>query len=551
MVLVAAWVTPAERIDLWKSSHLAALAADSNADAERLTPADDEYVERVTQPYPISSGLLLRFFLIGDAIFLVAWGAMAPFVVGRRDVAMRPWWPRGETAVVVALTAAGAALRVIGSNRDLWIDEITTLVRHVRVPMGEILLQATSSNNHLLNSLLGRVSVLLFGESPMALRLPAVVFGSATIPAFYALARRFASFRETLLATLALVLSYHHVFFSQDARGYSGFLFGGLLGTIALLEALETDSAMAWIVYLIAMVISVTSVMIGFVLLVSQLLSVTVFRPTRRFYAVAALCAYAIAHVYAMVVPDILGFVLDDYKRPEVGWKLSAELVQVVLRGFALGPAAAAVLALGAGIAIVGIIGYWRQDRLLTALMLLPEALMLMALIGLGLSVFPRFFLFALPVSFLLAARGGMTMLACLPGRAAQRLGYAAATGVLVSVSAFMLTTWWRYPKQDYTGARRFVEAERAEGDAVVAVGIAGEAYRYYWPEIHVTNRISDLEAIAEHHRRVWVLYAFPRDMELRRPRLFRRIRDTFHEEREFRGMVGDGEIHVVLRVGS
>ena len=107
------------------------------------------------------------------------------------------------------------------------------------------------------------------------------------------------------------------------------------------------------------------------------------------------------------------------------------------------------------------------------------------------------------------------------------------------------------YPKQDYLGARAFVEHERKEGDAVVAVGIAGEAYRYYWPEIHVTNRISELDAIAAQSRRVWVLYAFPRDMEQRRPRLLARIRERFHEEREFRGMVGDGGIRVCLRASS
>jgi hypothetical protein len=175
---------------------------------------------------------------------------------------------------------------------------------------------------------------------------------------------------------------------------------------------------------------------------------------------------------------------------------------------------------------------------------------MLGALVGFRVAVFPRFFLFALPVAFLLFARGVVTTLEWCPRPAIRWLGYGAATTALVAASAFMLGTWWRYPKQNYSGARLFVEQERRDGDAVVAVGIAGEGYRYYWPEIQVTNRVSDLDSIAAEHRRVWVLYAFPRDMEQRRPRLLRRIKDEFRQLKEFRGMVGDGEIRVCLRDG-
>jgi len=181
--------------------------------------------------------------------------------------------------------------------------------------------------------------------------------------------------------------------------------------------------------------------------------------------------------------------------------------------------------------------------------MLLPELLMLAAILGLGVAVFPRFFLFALPVAFLLCARGTMAVLSRLPPVMADRAGYPAAVAGMIVISLFMLGTWWRYPKQDYTGARRFVEQREAAGDAVVAVGIAGEAYRYYWPEIEITNRVSELHDIEAHHRRVWLLYAFRRDMEQRRPKLLRRIEDEFVQEREFPGMVGDGQVRVWLRV--
>ena len=124
---------------------------------------------------------------------------------------------------------------------------------------------------------------------------------------FYALVRRFSTSSETFLATLMLTLSYHHVFFSQDARGYTGFLFGGVLGTLALLAAIDTDDVRAWRLYVAAMVVAVVSVMLGAVLVISQFVAVSLFRRTRRFYWMVALATYLIAHVYALVIRTFWG----------------------------------------------------------------------------------------------------------------------------------------------------------------------------------------------------------------------------------------------------
>src|SRR5204863_3658184 len=111
--------------------------------------------------------------------------------------------------------------------------------------------------NHLLNSLLSRIAVTLFGEHEWALRLPAIIFGTLSIPLLYFGVRRYSGRVEASLAALALTVSYHHVFFSQYARGYSAMVFGALLGTFALLEALEQRSLWAWAVYCLGMFICV------------------------------------------------------------------------------------------------------------------------------------------------------------------------------------------------------------------------------------------------------------------------------------------------------
>ena len=185
-LLVTVSLLPAARIDAIKASRVAALEIEARQEASRLTPADDSHVERPTQPAPISSGNVLRAFLVMDALLLVAVGwlrrargarpalpavpalpALPALPAPPAPPALSTLFSSGEVWVVIGLTVFGAVLRFTGSGRDLWIDEITTLVRHVRSSLPDILLQATSSNNHLLNSLLGHLSVSAFGEKSL------------------------------------------------------------------------------------------------------------------------------------------------------------------------------------------------------------------------------------------------------------------------------------------------------------------------------------------------------------------------------------------------
>jgi len=69
------------------------------------------------------------------------------------------------------------------------------------------------------------------------------------VVAFYRLPRRFSSPWEVLLAGALLAVSYHHVFFSQNARGYTAFLFFALLSTDLFLTVLEAVRRRTLLVY--------------------------------------------------------------------------------------------------------------------------------------------------------------------------------------------------------------------------------------------------------------------------------------------------------------
>ena len=82
-------------------------------------------------------------------------------------------------------------------------------------------------------------SILVFGEDAWSLRLPAVLFGIAGLWALYHFARRMAPGHEPLLAVSLLAVSYYHVWFSQNARGYTGLLFWAVLGSSLFVRNLQ------------------------------------------------------------------------------------------------------------------------------------------------------------------------------------------------------------------------------------------------------------------------------------------------------------------------
>src|SRR5262249_318850 len=128
----------------------------------------------------------------------------------------------------------------------LWLDEVLTLTHYARPALGMILTSFPDQNQHMLYSVLGHISLDCFGESAWALRLPAVLFGVASIWALYALGGRIASRTEALLAAAMMTVSYHHVWFSQNARGYTGLLFFTLLSTWLFVRGLRAGRWPLW-----------------------------------------------------------------------------------------------------------------------------------------------------------------------------------------------------------------------------------------------------------------------------------------------------------------
>ncbi|MBW0007262.1 MAG: glycosyltransferase family 39 protein, partial [Sphingomonas sp.] len=148
---------------------------------------------------------------------------------------------RGTARALLAITiGAAAALRLFGANDQLWFDEIATLLDSVRKPLGVIMTHFPSDNDHVFYSVLAHISVNLGGETPFMLRLPAILFGIASIPLIYTVGTRVTTRFEAVASAMVATVAGYHIWFSQNARGYTMLLVLTLLGTQLIFDALKT-----------------------------------------------------------------------------------------------------------------------------------------------------------------------------------------------------------------------------------------------------------------------------------------------------------------------
>ncbi|HKQ77195.1 MAG TPA: glycosyltransferase family 39 protein [Blastocatellia bacterium] len=515
----------------------------------------------------------------------------------------REWW-----LALAGLCLLALALRLWRLDADLWHDEVLTLLDFVRMPYGEIVTRFPAQNQHMFFSVLSRFSISLFGESPWALRLPSVIFGAGSVWALFLLGRRLLVAREALMACALMTVSYHHVWFSQNARGYMGLLFFTLLATWLWLESLERDrwswslgyaaavALGAWLHLTMAfvaaahVVLSLT-VLIGTAAKPEQTslgqqgprintdatdqrgLSVTIrrIRANPRFLRLIVawfLCASLTLQLHALALPDFLRSGLHEVSIPSE-WTNPLWVIAESLRSLRIGFSGVAVVLCGGAMVGVGWLSLFRRDRRAALALVLPAPLAGGVMLALGHNLWPRFFFFSMGFALLIVIRGAMAA-ARLAARLLETLArkwrsswqsrltapgsWADGAGValvclIIAASAATLPRNYRLPKQDFTGARDYIEQRRQPGAAVVAVGLAGMDYgRYFAPHWSVAETQTELDAIRQAHEAVWLVYTLPIEVRAYRPDIWRIIERDFEVVKVFPGTLGGGEVYVCLK---
>jgi hypothetical protein len=233
--------------------------------AGRYSLSGDPSIERMLDGLPTRLQIVGAIYGLLAALCLVNSRRLGEFAAELKDTAplelhrVRNWAVRtfhGNgfylLSALLLFIAVGTAIRAYFLREPIRFDEAWTYESFVRMPTSLIPLRYNVPNNHILNSLLIKLSTSLFGSTEAAIRLPALFWGVLSIPACFALTWRLAGVRAALIATALLVPCSILVEYSALGRGYSciGTMF--LLMLLAGYHAAESRSVTAWTVMVIA-----------------------------------------------------------------------------------------------------------------------------------------------------------------------------------------------------------------------------------------------------------------------------------------------------------
>ncbi len=483
---------------------------------------------------------------------------------GAREATSLGVWP-----AVVGLAIAAALTRIVGLNSQLWADEVAAVVQRFRLPFKDIAFGTPDVAPHVLYDLAAHVCVRMFGEHPWAVRLPAALFGIAGVVAFCLVARRVGSPLEALLAAGLLTVSYHHVFFSQDARGYTMMIFFALVALLFLVRLSEGSRAASdRVLYLIAVVACAYSVPFGAAVALGHAVVVLAVVLVRRrhgrqglpsplnvviFFAVAGA---AIAALYAPAIVGLRRLAETGMGEAAAGSKISFDLIPELVAGLRLGLGGNGLLIVGAIVGLVGTIDYARRDPFVLGLLIVPVAMTAIPLAALGVGVHPRYLLIALPAVLLLGARG-LVVLGRVGDRAMRALGVpvtgaagAIAVVLVVAGSALPLRTYYRVPKQDFRGALALVDREAGPRDRTVAAGntahVIHDFYRKDFPTIESLDDLREIEIGAK--AKVWVITSIERVLGAHDPALVEHLHRSYMLARVLPATQEDAQMRIYVR---
>lgn len=464
-----------------------------------------------------------------------------------------------QVTVLMILLLVGTVLRLYGLEKGLWYDEITAYVKYVRMPIGTLLTTYDSENQHFLYTLFAHACIAWFGDSGWAVRLPAVVFGIGSLLGVYLVGRELLSEQEALLATALLVFSYHHIWFSQNARGYTGVMAFAMLATWAFLRGLRENTIIWWCWYAMASAAGVFVHVTMVFVIVSHFLIYCVRLMSNRNWRLNAswrgmlygfvLGGLLILQFHALVLPQILGQI--GQTTSVQAWNNPFWTVIEMGRGIQVGVKGGLVV-LSAAFMLFGF-GAWKMTKtsgLMLALLLLPAMLGTAVVLGMGHPLWPRFFFFLTGFVALVVVHGVMILAASFAQACKLSHAKGLVLGTVVSMmlvlgSAISLPAVYA-PKQDYDGALTYVERNRYFEDAVVTVGLARFPYQQFFQTNWSTvETVQELNAIRSWANRTWVVMTMPMHLEVYAPDIWISLKSEFLLQTVFPGTLGDGAVYV------
>ena len=394
------------------------------------------------------------------------------------SAAGQPSRPGADWWAPLLLGVVSLTLRIYRIDQGLWSDEIGSSTQYFHAAWLDLVTTFPNPTHHPLYSLLAKASILLLGESEWTLRLPALISGALTPPALYYLGRRLGGRAVGLLAGGLLVFSMWHVWFSQDARGYSTMLLFSVIASVLFLRLRQEWSPTLAAGYALATLASVYAHLYGVMVPLAHLLLAATAGWRRREWRLPATVAAALLLCAAAYAPLAAGawHYAHAEGHADPSRSLGPGFLLELVEGWSIGDAPALLALPFLALAAAGLVRVARRDRFQAWFLLLPLAL------GIGFAavtrtfVYHRFFLYGLPGFLILAATGAE---AAARWSRRPRLLLPLLAALLVCLTLPGLVKYYRLGKQPLRDVARWVDTQ-PPGTVAYTAGMANWVFRTY-----------------------------------------------------------------------
>jgi mannosyltransferase len=424
----------------------------------------------------------------------------------------------------VALTVIAAILRIAFlDSKSLWVDEGMTACRNMW-PISHLLpFILHREMNMFLYYMMVHVWTSIAGANEFMLRLPSVLFDTATVPIIYALGVALGERRAGLFAAMMLTLNASAIEYAQTARSYAMLAMLTILGAVFFIRSMRNPTTRNLAGYIISATCAVYAQLFGIFALPAQALFLLWYRPE---WKIAKRLGLSIVAVGILSLPAFY-FGITGY-HGNIAWVPKLTIGSIPsLFGFFSGAfdqratvtavALSALYLAGVGIAII-----FAPHENRTA----PTCLLLSILAPIGLAAVISLFRSIFLARYLLAGLPFYALLAAL-GFTRLKPTFAAAMLLMVAIvsGAGIYSYYDAPPMQDWRGATKFIATHSKASDGwIIYPDSCGCLFSFYSPRYpaaypmvfgqregdrNVDLLVQRLSGIGTHHhgRRVWLTY--------------------------------------------
>ncbi|MBT6295497.1 MAG: hypothetical protein HOJ14_02930 [Nitrospina sp.] len=335
-----------------------------------------------------------------------------------------------EFQVILGLIIFAAALRIPTLGSPLIEDEAISFNRYIDVPWQKLIFFYQDTNQHTLFLLISKFFIWVFGETEIIYRLPSFLFGVLSIPLMYRLGLVMKFSRSAaVLAALLMTLSWPHLKYSMEARGYGITIFLVILVIFSAIQLLN-NSRWVWGGVLIGSGFAITMALPSNLFFLGSLTIFTIMGGwfeseknrlnfKRLFWiAIPQLIMFALIAVYFLVIYEQLKYGKDIQPQSLDGKKIF-EITELLVAPW------------GFFIYLFFTIGAWRlkevRERIIFASVFLIPMILTVITGALG---YARIYIYWLPFIFLLSAYGMTEVIVWLKNKTGK-LVYGLGVGVI------------------------------------------------------------------------------------------------------------------------